>query len=270
MTFTSKFWLAFTWSFLVLVLLLCPRPSLADARPALSLRGTWFVEAAAIQPAAGLIWRAEQSGSFCNGAACGGAFAQARAFPASEVKGCAARNDGSGRCKRLRIRAEKPTDKAGSIAIQFPGRTERRTAPAGVPYAEIILWDLSLDDYGIISIQLTVEGAEVNSYGVLNLNTHDQDLDPAAVAAVMVDGRQLSDGESVPKGWRFLFFGTAKKLEVTEDPIGLLSLCGFYPSGQYECSDGNALDVRVTRRGEYLFVAWSKKMQAAFFTVRGV
>jgi hypothetical protein len=180
------------------------------------------------------------------------------------------RKDTSGICKRLRIRANKPTDKVGSLALQFPGRSVRVTAAAGVPYGEIVLNELSLEDYGLMALQLVVEGATDQAFGAINVRTHDQDLPPVALAALTSDGQVLRDGDAVRAGWWFLFFGSAKEVNVVEDPSDLISLCAFLPTGKIRCADTNQMDLRITKRGSYLFVAWNKQLQASVISIQGV
>jgi hypothetical protein len=234
-------------------------------RPALTLDGSWAVQTAVHDPIQGISWRTDASGDFQ-----GGSFIQFRAYPLLQVKGCVDRKDTSGVCKRLRIRAKKPSDKIGSFAIQFPGRTKRVTAAVGVPYAEIMLDEISLEDFGVMAFQLVVEGAETQSFGAANLRTHDQEIIPAALVALTVDGQVLKEGDSVEKGWWFLFFGTAKTIDVIEDPADLLSLCAFPPNGKPKCVSGNRMELRIKERGDYLFVAWNKFLQSSWVTIRGV
>lgn len=237
----------------------------AVTREALTLRGRWAVEVAAADPVKGVAWQIESEGPIY-----GGAFIQTRAFPAEKIAGCTARRDVSGVCKRIRIFAEKPADKVASFAVQFPGRTFAVTAPGNSPYAEIVLNEVSLNDYGLMAFQLVVAGAANQAFGAISLRTHDQELTPVATAALSSNGRMIRDGDTIEKGWWFLLFGTADKVDVVQDPTDLLSLCGFFPNGDIECSESNQLNFHVTKKGEYTFVAWNKRLQASVIRMRGV
>lgn len=234
-------------------------------RQALTLRGHWAVEVATADPVKGVTWVVESEGPID-----GGAFIQVRAYPAKDVAGCTGRKDVSGACKRIRITAEKPADKVAAFAVQFPGRTFAVTAPAGTAMAELLLNEISLNDYGAMALQLVVAGASNQAFGAVSLRTHDQEITPVATAAMSSDGRVIRDGDSIEKGWYFLFFGTADRVDVVQDPTDLLSLCGFFPGGDIECAASNAMHFRVTKRGEYLFVAWNKRLQASIVRMRGV
>ncbi|OFZ54988.1 MAG: hypothetical protein A2428_03180 [Bdellovibrionales bacterium RIFOXYC1_FULL_54_43] len=241
-------------------------PAFSDSgiRGALTLQGYWSVESAVADPIHGVAWKTELTGPLD-----GGAFVQTRAYPFDQAHGCIAKKLTTGACKRIRIRAEKPGDKVASFAVQFPGRTFAITAPEGAPFAEILLNEISLNDIGDMSLMLNVTGAVEQSFGMISLRTHDQEITPAATAALSSDGRVLRDGDAIKKGWRFLFFGTAKGVDVVENPADLLSLCGFFPNGEIRCSEDNRMSFYVTERGEYLFVSWNTRLQSSRISIRG-
>lgn len=236
-----------------------------DTRPALNIEGSWALEVAVSEPSKGVAWRVADRGLIK-----GGGFAQFRAYAASAVKDCIARLDGSGVCQRLKILIEKPVDKTASFAIQFPGRTQRIVSPKGQKMAVISLDEISLDDFGLASMQLNVEGAAKANYGILHINTHEDDSLPAAKPTAMFKNTQVDDGAFIKAGWFFLFFGTAKKITLYAMPSDLLSFCGFYPGSSVSCSSSSEISVRIRKKGDYTFIAWSKDLKFSTITIRGV
>jgi len=259
----------FTYWAVLLVLGICAISGVGKTaespRIAFRVHGTWTLEVAASNPVNGLIWRVESSGPLD-----GGAFIQAQAASSAVSKGCEARRDGSGVCKRLTIAIDKPIDKLATLKIQFPARTAGITAPVGASQAVLRLSELSLDDYGLASLQLTVEGATNAVYGVFNLNTFEVEVAPASQPAATIDGTPAESASQVKAGWHFLWFGPGKELDVNEDPSELLSLCGFYPSGKHECTDAHELKLWVRERGNYFFVAWDKHLESAVYSIQGI
>lgn len=239
----------------------------ADSSPRLALRvhGTWTLEVAVASPVSGIIWKRQAGGEID-----GGAFIQTLAAANGVTQGCEARKDGSGVCRRLTIAIDKPLDKLATLKLQFPGRTAGITAPVGASQAVIRLSELSLDDFGLASLQLTVMGAVQAQFGVFNLSTYDTDPSPAAQPAATIDGVPVDSASQVKAGWHFLWFGPGKRLDVVEDPTELLSLCGFFPGGKHECVTGSDQEVYIRDKGSYLFVVWDKHLESSVYSVTGI
>lgn len=236
------------------------------SRLKLRITGSWVIEVAVSNPVNGVIWKTETSGVLA-----GGAFIQTLSLPSATSAGCLARKTGDGTCKRLTIFVDKPQDQIATLKLQFPGRTQGITAPVGALQASITLPELSLDDFGLASLQLTVMGATNALFGVFNLSTFAVDDSPATQPSASVDGNALDlQTPQVKAGWHWFLFGPGKRLDVVEDPNGLLSLCAFSPEEQAQCSSGNTLSVWVKHKGLYMFEAWDKTLAHAVYLVEGI